>query len=150
MLLTRRTFATGFVIASFIPLAWATESPSPVPGKRVALRGYDPVGYFIDSRPVQGEPQYWYEFDDTVYLFASAEHRAAFVADPDRYAPQYDGYCAMSVSFGGRDEGLPDVWEIVNDKLYVFGKPNGVQDFDNDRAGTIVRGRANWTATHPK
>jgi hypothetical protein len=150
MLLPRRAFAIGSAIAFFITGARADEVSSPVPGKRVALRGYDPVAYFTDSRPLQGLPQYWYEFDDTVYLFASGEHRAAFIADPDHYAPQYRGYCAMSVSFGERDEGLPDVWKILDGKLFVFGKPYGVEVFAVDTAATIARGDTNWAATHPK
>jgi hypothetical protein len=148
-LLPRRIFAAGAALA--FSLHWARADPvaSPVSGKRVALRGYDPVGYFVDRRPVQGLPQYWYEFDDTIYLFANAEHRAAFVADPDRYAPQYRGYCAMAISFGQLDEGLPNVWEILDGKLFVFGKVTGVQDFDADQAGFTARGKANWAATHP-
>lgn len=150
MSLSRRVFAAVSGIAFLIPAAQAGEVASPVPGKRVALRGYDPVAYFTDGRPVMGLPQYWYEFDDTVYLFANDGHRTAFVTDPDHYAPQYQGYCAMSVSIGERDEGLPDVWQIVDGKLYVFGKPTGVQDFATDPAGFRARGQANWAATHPK
>jgi hypothetical protein len=149
MLLSRRVFATTALIAPLASEAWAEDIPSPVPGRRVALRGYDPVGYFTDSRPIQGSPRYWYEFDDTVYLFATAEHRDIFIADPDHYAPQYRGYCAMSVAFGGHDEGLPDTWEILDNKLYVFGKPNGPRDFDTDPPGIIARGRVNWAAGHP-
>jgi hypothetical protein len=149
-MMLRRTFGIGSASALLTTSTRAEEILSPVPGKRVALRGYDPVGYFMDNRAMRGMPQYWYEFDDAVYLFSNEEHRAAFIADPDHYAPQYGGFCAMSVSFGGRDEGLPDVWEIRDGKLFVFGKPDGVQDFAVDTAATIARGQANWAATHPK
>ena len=150
MLLSRRTCSVSFGIAVLIVPGQVVAAGSPVPNKRVALRGYDPVAYFTDNRPIQGSSEYWYEFDDTVYWFASAEHRTAFITDPDHYAPQYDGYCAMSVSIGERDEGLPNVWEIVDGKLYVFGKPTGVQDFATDPEGFEARGRANWDATHRK
>jgi hypothetical protein len=137
-------------MALFTAGARAEPIPSPVPGRRVALRGYDPVGYFTVGRPIQGQPQYWYEFDDTVYLFASAANRAAFIADPEHYAPQYRGFCAMSVSFGERDEGLPEVWKIVDGKLFVFGKTDGVKDFETDQPGFTARGQLNWASTHPK
>jgi hypothetical protein len=150
LFLSRRAFAATSSIAIFTRRARADDIPSPVPGKRVALRGYDPVGYFTDGRPIQGMPQYWYEFDDTVYLFANSAHRAAFIADPDHYAPQYQVYCAMAVSIGLRDEGLPDVWTIVDGKRFVIGRPNGLQDLAVDPTGTIARGQANWAATHPK
>ena len=160
MRLTRRTTirlatialaATATAMAGFgaVP-AWADEIVSPVPGKRVALRGYDPVGYFTEGRPVPGSQHHWYEFDDTVYLFSSAEHRAAFVADPDHYAPQFRGFCALSVSIGGHDDGLPDVWKIIDGKLFVFGKPTGVEDFATDPTGITTRARANWAAAYPK
>jgi hypothetical protein len=148
-MLTRRALAIGLGIGWFTGALQAQEISSPVPGKRVALRGYDPVAYFTDSRPIQGIGNFWYEFDDTIYLFATVAHRDAFIADPEHYAPQYRGYCAMSVSIGGRDEGLPDVWEILDGKLYVFGRPTGVQDFATDQPGFIARGRVNWAETHP-
>ena len=150
MSLPRRAFAIGSLVAFSMTGARAEDVPSPVPGKRLALRGYDPVAYFTDNRPIQGVARYWYEFDDTVYLFANDEHRAAFIADPDHYAPQYQGYCTMAVSFGERFEGLPDVWTIKDGKLFVFARPTGVQDFAADEAGTLARGRADWAATHPK
>jgi len=150
MLLIRRALATGSATAFCAAVARADDVASPVSGKRVALSGYNPVACFTDRRPVQCISRYWYEFDDTVYLFASDEHRASFIADPDHYAPQYRGYCAMSVSIGGHYEGLPGTWEILNGKLCVFGKTTGVQDFATDQPGVIARGQANWAATRPK
>jgi YHS domain-containing protein len=149
-MLTRRGFFVGAAVALSAAVARADDIPSPVPGKRVALRGNDPVGYFTDGRPIPGVAQYWYEFDDTVYLFASAEHRALFVADPDHYAPQFRGFCAMSLAFGEQDEGLPDSWKIVDGKLFMFGRPSGPQDFAADEAGFTARANATWAATHPK
>ena len=150
MLLPRRSLTVGAAVLSFAVSVRADDLVSPVPGKRVALRGYDPVAYFTDGRPVLGVAQYWYEFDDTVYLFANAGHRAAFIADPDHYASQYRGYCALSVSIGGHDEGLPGTWQILDGKLFVFGRTTGVQDFATDQPGIIARGQANWAAAHPK
>lgn len=152
-MLLRRGFSIAVATTLLMPAAWAQQIVSPVPGKRVALRGYDPVAYFLDGRPVQGVPQFWYEFDDTVYFFSSSEHRAVFLADPDQYAPQYRGLCALSVSIGGHDEGDGGVagsWEIVNGKLFVFSGSAGVRDFATDPSGIIARGKTNWAAAHPK
>lgn len=153
MIATRRTLLLGSVLAWPVAATRAEDLTSPVPGKRIALRGYDPVAYFTDNQPVAGVARYWYEYDDTVYLFASPEHRASFIADPDHYAPQYQGFCAMSVSIGERDEGLPGEWKIVDGRLYVFGRPGSVAMWDatpaQQQKAIIAQGRANWASTHP-
>jgi len=68
------------------------EAEPPALGRRVALRGYDPVAYFTLGRPKKGDDAFWFAFDDAIYHFKTAEHRAKFVADPERYAPQYAGF----------------------------------------------------------
>src|SRR3546814_5820505 len=56
----------------------------------LAIRGYDPVAYFNDGRPVEGKDEFTYSHEGTVWRFATAANRDAFAADPARYAPQYD------------------------------------------------------------
>ena len=70
------------------------------PGPRIALDGHDPISYFDAGRPEKGSSQFSFAFDDAVYWFKSAGHLAKFVADPERYAPQYGGYCAVTMSGG--------------------------------------------------
>jgi YHS domain-containing protein len=111
---------------------------------RVAIEGYDPVAYFTDSRPVKGSPAFSSEFDDVVYHFANAEHQKMFAADPDRYAPQYSGYCAAALSKGFKATIDPESWAISNGKLYVFHSKMGLSLFAEDPAGTIARADANW------
>ncbi|MBI4207986.1 MAG: hypothetical protein HY527_23445 [Betaproteobacteria bacterium] len=122
----------------------AAESSSPVPGKRVALRGHDPVSYFTRSRPERGSPAFWFAFDDAVYLFASAKHRELFAADPERYAPQYQGYCTKKVSEGERAEADPEAWAIAGGKLYVFRSKNGLARFNENRAAILSKAEAAW------
>lgn len=88
---------------------------------RLVLKGYDPVAYFTDGKPVQGDPGISYEFDEGRYYFANEHHRAMFVAEPERYAPQFGGYCTGSMSRGVRNEGHPEAWIIADGKLFVFG-----------------------------
>jgi YHS domain-containing protein len=94
------------------------------PTLRVVLNGFDPVAYFTDSKPVKGDPKFSYDWDEGRYYFASAQHRDMFARDPDRYAPQFGGYCTGSMSRGKRNEGHPEAWIISNGKLYVFGAKN--------------------------
>ena len=105
-------------------LGWFLASPAvgqgPPAGRRIALRGYDPVAYFADGRPAKGSREFWFAFDDVVYLFRSAQHRETFAADPERFAPQYDGYCAGGISKGLQGRAGPRGLDLANGKLFVF------------------------------
>ena len=120
----------------------------PVRGKRVALKGYDPVSYFTDGKPEKGSSEFTASFDDTTYWFKNAEHRATFVADPDRYAPQFDGYCAITVSRGGKYEPDPEAWVVADGKLYVFSEKRGVPMFKQHHADIVAQANAKWPALH--
>jgi YHS domain-containing protein len=88
---------------------------------RVVLKGHDPVAYFTDGKPVQGDPKHSYDWDEGRYYFSSAKHRAMFVSDPEKYAPQFGGYCTGSMARGVSSEGDPQAWVIRDGRLYVFG-----------------------------
>ncbi len=144
---SRRSFIVAVLPALAIGLGGslrAAENPSPVPGKRVALAGHDPVSYFARGRPEKGSREFWFAFDDAVYLFSSAKHRALFAADPERYAPQYHGYCTMKVSEGERAEADPEAWAIAGGKLYVFRSKRGLARFNENRAEVLGRADAAW------
>jgi YHS domain-containing protein len=96
-------------------------------GIRLVLKGHDPVAYFTDGKPVKGDPKYAFDFDEGRYHFASAQHREMFVADPEKYAPQFGGYCTGSMARNVRNEGDPNAWVIRDGRLYVFGN-TGVYD----------------------
>lgn len=115
---------TATLLAS-VCFALSTAALSADPAARIVLRGYDPVAYFTDGGPVQGNPNIGYDWDDGRYYFASEQHREMFAAEPDRYAPQFGGYCTGSMSRGVRGmEAHPQAWVIVDNKLYVFGAPD--------------------------
>jgi Endoribonuclease L-PSP len=89
---------------------------------RVSISGYDPVAYFTDGKPVQGKTEFEYLWHKLRWRFANGEHRDLFVNDPDRYTPQYDGYCAMGTSADDaahKDSVDPEAWAIVDGKLYL-------------------------------
>lgn len=136
----------AFVVAALLSALMPVNAADPLPaGRRVALLGYDPVAYFTESQPQKGSEQFWHAFDDAVYLFKSAEHRAKFIADPERYAPQYEGYCAGGVSKGYKTAPDPEAWAILNGKLFVFELKERVPLFKQDTA-FIEKADANWPA----
>ena len=111
---------------------------------RVALRGYDPVAYFTDKRPVLGSAEYQREWDGAVYHFASADHLQLFEANPDRYLPQYNSWCAASVAKGEKVRPNPEYWIVVDGKLYLFGKSIGPGLMRADPVAMKHRADQNW------
>jgi hypothetical protein len=136
--------ALGCLLATF---ARAAEPPA---GRRIALSGYDPVAYFTDGRPAKGVRGYWHAFDDSVYLFRSAAHRDQFAAQPERYAPQYSGFCAGGVSQGYKTEPDPEAWLIANGRLFVFQYKDRVEMFRQKIAEIEAQANANWPAVKAK
>jgi YHS domain-containing protein len=127
----------GYAIA---PL---TRAQAGSPG-RIALSGYDPVSYFTAGHPEKGSAEFSYPFDDTSYLFASEEHRRMFAADPEHYAPQFHGYCAITVSRGRKFEADPEAWAIWDGKLFVFGSKEGMPEFNANPRAIAREANAAW------
>ena len=109
----------------------------------LALKGYDPVAYFKDGKPIEGSPQYEAEWEHNRYRFASAEHRDLFKSDPGHYAPQFGNACTTTLSRGGFKEVDPQAWVIHDDKLYMFGGPAGVPMFEKDPVAYITKANQN-------
>jgi len=130
------------VTAEFVT-ADAETRPS---GRRVALSGYDPVSYFTPGHPEKGSDAFWFAFDDAIYYFKDAEHRAMFAAEPERYAPQYAGFCAAGLSKGVKHEPDPEAWAIVNGKLYVVELKERIAQFKQDPDSFINKANDNWPA----
>jgi len=110
----------------------------------VAIRGYDPVAYFTEAKPVRGKAEFAHSWNGTTWHFASAEHRDRFKAEPAKYAPQYGGYCAYAVSKGYVAPIDPTAWRIVDGKLYLNYNADIQKTWSSDVAGYIRRGDANW------
>ncbi len=109
-----------------------------------ALDGYDTVAYFTEGKPVVGSDRFVSELQGVKFRFASAENKARFDADPDRYRPQYGGYCAYAVSQGGAASGDPLVWDIHDGKLYLNLNLGIQKRWRQDRDGYIAKADANW------
>jgi YHS domain-containing protein len=127
---SRRAFVSAAMFVAVCGGTQAQQQGVVNSAPRVALKGYDPVSYFIGGKPEKGSAEFTYAFDDTTYWFKSAEHRDKFAADPEHYAPQFDGYCAVQLSRGLKVEADPEAWTITNGKLYVFSGKPGVPIFN--------------------
>lgn len=110
----------------------------------IAIGGTDPVAYFRQGQPVAGSPQITHRWGNATWQFASAENRNLFVSDPEKYAPQYGGYCAWAVSQGYTAATDPNVWRIVDDKLYLNYNRRVQRSWERDIPGHIDRANRNW------
>jgi YHS domain-containing protein len=112
----------------------------------LAIKGYDPVAYFTDGRPVKGDPRFTYAFEGATYQFASAASRDAFAKEPGRYVPQFGGFCAWAVSRNYTADTDPMAWKIVDGKLYLNYSTRVQARWEEDVPGNIQKGDANWPA----
>jgi hypothetical protein len=117
---------------------------------QLALRGYDAVAYFRDGRPVTGAASLEHRWNGAVWRFATAANRDAFAKDPAGYAPEFGGYCAYAVSRGYTADGDPNVWRIVDGRLYLNYSKRARELWEADVVGNIAKGKRNWPAVLDK
>ncbi|KUO66746.1 MAG: hypothetical protein APF80_08695 [Alphaproteobacteria bacterium BRH_c36] len=130
--------SSGFVLAD----------GKPAPG--LAVHGYDVVAYFTQSKPVEGDAKYAAAHGDATYRFASNANLDKFKANPAKYVPAYGGYCAFGVSVKAKFDGDPNLWKIVNDRLYLNLDEGIQQAWLKDVAGNIKKAEAIWPGIEGK
>ena len=116
---------------------------------RLALDGFDPTTYF-EGDPRRGDAALALEHDGAVYRFVDAEHRARFEADPERFVPEYGGWCAWAVSEGYTYEVDPESYLIQDDRLLLFydgtfGDTRALW-LEDDADARLDAADANWVA----
>jgi enamine deaminase RidA (YjgF/YER057c/UK114 family) len=135
----------GLLLTTLVAPSARSEEP------KLSISGYDPVAYFTDGNPVKGKPEFEYLWHNLRWHFANDEHRDLFAKNPDRYTPQYDGYCAMGVAgaavFGPHKDTVdPEAWAIVDGKLYLTHTRYTLERWRPTLAENIKQADANWSA----
>lgn len=110
----------------------------------IALSGYDAVAFFTDHKPVNGDAAIAAKHQGATYLFASKEHRDVFQAAPEKYLPQYGGYCAFGVSVGALFPVDINTWQVRNGKLYLNLNPDILKSFNEDFENNLSKADKNW------
>lgn len=119
----------------------AVEIP---PAKRVMLGGADVVAYFTAGGYRPGVAEYQSEFEGVSFWFANAEHKALFDQAPERYLPQFGGYCANGIAYGIPWGGDADTWKLIGDKLYIFGGQGSKDAWELDERSNLARAERYW------
>ena len=114
-----------------------------------ALAGFDPVAYHA-GEALEGKAEHTFDWSGGTWQFASAENKAKFEAEPDKYAPQNGGYCTFGVVVGKKFDGDPKVWHLSGDKLYVFLNDEVKGKFLQDETGNLDKVATNWPAIKDK
>jgi YHS domain-containing protein len=110
----------------------------------IALDGYDPVAFFTDQEPTHGDPSISATYEGATYLFASRDHQEKFKADPEKYVPQFGGYCAYGASEGALFPVDINTWQVRNGKLYLNLNPAILELFNKSFDQNIVKAQKNW------
>lgn len=142
----RTLLATLLVLATFVLELGAATKPVNTTLFGTAIKGYDPVAYFTQNKPVKGDAAHTFSWNGAEWRFASAANRDAFQADPEKYAPQFGGYCSWAVSQGYTAGIDPEAWRIVDGKLYLNYNRDVQERWEQDIPGNIARAEANWPA----
>lgn len=115
--------------------------------KGIAIDGYDPVSYFSND-PVRGTETISYSLNDVTYLFSSEENRKKFIENPQKYIPQYGGWCAYAIGDTGKKVKVdPETYKIKDEKLYLFYNFNGyntLKDWNENEAELLKSANINW------
>lgn len=110
-----------------------------------ALNGFDPVAFFTDQRPVNGDPTITEKHQGAVYMFATKEHQQMFEANPEKYAPQYGGFCAFGVSVGALfPVDIINTWQVRDGRLTLILNAQLREEFDKDYEQNLAKAEKNW------
>ena len=142
-----------FIFLTLFQLSASAADPEIFSKKSSAIRGYDPVAYFdLDkgADAVKGSKEFSHDWKGTTWYFSSAENKDKFVDNPEKFAPQYGGYCAFAVSHGFTKPTDPDAWYIHDDKLYLNLSKGVQKKWFKDIPGNIQRADNNWPSVLDK
>ena len=154
----KRLLAPAFAAAALLVAGCApmvTQSPgeglSPVNAvsegedKHLMLFGHDVVSYFTDGRHQLGNAAIKSVHKGVTFRFASAEHKKLFDASPDKYIPQFGGYCANGIVYGIPWGGDANTWTMIDGKLYIFGGSGSRDAFLLDPKANLALANKYWT-----
>lgn len=109
-----------------------------------AIQGYDPVSYFKKGEAIKGMEEYSTKWKSAIWYFSSEENKKTFESDPNKYAPQYGGYCSYAVAKGYTAKVDPTSWKIIDGKLYLSYNQSIKKNWENYQEKYIEDANVNW------
>lgn len=145
---TIRKYRFIIILLSFLWSATALAAKPVYSGgkERAAIRGYDPVAYFVENEPVKGSDEYTIEHNGAKWMFSNQENLDAFKENPEKYSPQYGGYCAYAVARGTTASIKPEYFTIEEGKLYLNYSKSVYKRWTKSKKEYINDANENWPA----
>ena len=140
-----KTFLVITAISVVATLAHAGEVVN-IDKSGLALQGYDPVGYFTDGKPVKGSPEFTAAYKGATYQFASVEHRDTFKQAPEKYAPQFGGFCGYAASINKLAPIEVEYFQVLHDRLILQHNKKAWDLWHQDVEGNLKKADTNWPA----
>ena len=109
-----------------------------------AIKGYDTVAYFTQGKATKGDGDFTYEWNGGKWYFSTEQNLQEFIQNPEKYAPQYGGYCAWASSNGYTAKIDQYAWHIHDGKLYLNYSKSVQSTWQNDIPGNIAKADSNW------
>ncbi|MES2448091.1 MAG: YHS domain-containing (seleno)protein [Bacteroidota bacterium] len=109
-----------------------------------AIKGYDPVAFFKDAKPIKGNDSLSFNYKNATWMFANAQNLAAFKNNPEMYEPQYGGYCAYGTANGYKAPTQTETWTIADGKLYFNYNQKVKEAWSKQQAALIEKANTNW------
>ena len=131
----------GFLLSMLTIFAQKSEIFNP---SNVAIHGYDPVAYFKENKPVKGDAKFSSSWKGASWYFSNQQNLDAFKASPEKYAPQYGGYCAFGLAGGHKAPTSPQAWTITGGKLYLNYDKDVQKMWNKKQKEYIETANANW------
>ncbi|MCZ6804180.1 MAG: YHS domain-containing (seleno)protein [Proteobacteria bacterium] len=141
-----KTFKTliALVLASSLSLFSLSALAGSYENSVTGVNGYDLVSYQNSKKPIRGNGNYLAVHNGVTYLFSSADNQKIFESNPEKYVPAYGGYCAFGASVGKKFVGDPEVWRVVDGKLYLNLDAGIQKEWLKDVPGRIKTADAKW------
>jgi len=114
------------------------------PAGGAAIKKYDPVAYFKAGKALKGSESFIFQWHNMTWYFITGENMELFASSPEKYAPQYDGYCAWAMTEARKAQTDPEVWKIVDGKLYLNCSETAYKKWSRDIPGNIKKADENW------
>lgn len=146
--ITRTILSFLMATAAISVLADSTNKMVATDPDNVAIKGYDTVAYFTEGQATKGEHEIVASWNDAQWHFASTTHRDLFAENPERYAPQFGGFCASGLSQGKKVTADPEAWTIVDGKLYMKFNKDSRDRWRKDTDENIKKAEQNWAEYH--
>jgi len=133
-----------FLFALLLLTGYGGIAAGKEPAGDVAIKGYDSVAYFQNGKALKGNESFTFQWHNLTWHFQNKENRDLFAASPEKYAPQYDGYCAWAMTESRKAITDPEVWKIVDGKLYLNCSMAAYEKWSKDIPGNIKKADKNW------